>query len=200
MKWLRKLAASVAVLMAAAGVAGCSDEPDRELYFLGDSIMEFWDVRRVFPMFRCYNYGKAGEGIDYLAGKDKVVAGRDVALIIGTNDCWQYLGGEERVADYTSRYIQAVNGLRAKRVYLFCVFPRNYVGDSPDVPEAIVRFNASLRGRLGEFVCEVEYIDPYDRLCLGGTRDINPEFSPDALHLNQYGYEILADELLKRLK
>ncbi len=194
-----KLAACAAALVAGLWLAGCSDEPDREMFFLGDSIMEFWDVGRDFPTLRCHNCGKAGAGIEYLAGMDATVAGREVVLIIGTNDIWQ-CADDNAAVDYTTRYIQAVDNLQASRVYLFSVLPRGFEADGAEMSEQIARFNAMLRCRLNEFECEVVYIDLHARFCLDGTLLLNPQYSPDGLHINKYGYEIYADELWKRLK
>ena len=191
----------VAALVAAASLAvcgGCSDEPDTELYFVGDSLGEFWDVGRACPTLRFVNLGRAGAGIAYLGELGDRVAGRDVVLLIGTNDAWRLL--TEGVRPYADRYLEAAGALRARRVYLYPVLPRTLANDTDALRAAIEEFNAEIRGRLPEFGCEVVYLDVSDRFRLDGGEHIHPELSPDGIHLNAYGYQILTEALWEKLR
>lgn len=195
---LRMIAAGIALLGVAAGTASCGDEPDMEICFVGDSLVEFWDVGRSCPTLRYRNLGRAGAGITYLGELGTSVAGRDVVLLIGTNDAWQLL--DMGVEDYAERYIAAARGLKARKIYLFSVLPRTLVNDAEELREAIPRFNSEIKRRLGEFGCEVAYVDVYDKMRDGDSFGIRAELSPDGLHLNSYGYEILTEELWTKLK
>lgn len=197
-RWLRKLTAWAALLGFAAGGASCGDEPDTEVFFVGDSLVEFWDVGRSCPALRFRNLGRAGAGIAYLGELGGRVAGQEVVLLIGTNDAWQLV--TDGLEDYADRYIAAARGLKARKIYLFSVLPRTLETDTEELREAIPLFNSEIRGRLGEFGCEVAYMDVYDRMRDGDSRGIRPELSPDGIHLNSYGYEILTEELWKNLK
>lgn len=183
---------------AAFGMAGCADEPDTELNFVGDSLVEFWDVGRSCPTLNFKNYGHAGAGIAYLGELGDRMTGKDVVLLIGTNDAWSLV--LDGVEDYADRYITAVNGLKARKIYLFSVLPRTLDTDVARLREAIAEFNRLLCSRLGEFGSEMVYVDVYDRFLWDDAGNINPALSPDGIHLNSYGYEILTEELWKRLK
>lgn len=197
-RWVRKITAGVALLGFAAAGTSCGDEPDTEVFFVGDSLVEFWDAGRSFPTLRFRNLGRAGAGIAYLGELGDRVAGREVVLLIGTNDAWQMVS--DGVEDYADRYIAAARGLKAGKIYLFSVLPRTLTTDTEELREAIPLFNSVIRGRLVEFGCEVAYVDVYDRMRDGNSRGIRPELSPDGIHLNSYGYEILTEELWKKLK
>ncbi len=197
-RWVRKITAGVALLGLAAAGTSCGDEPDTEVFFVGDSLVEFWDAGRSFPTLRFRNLGRAGAGIAYLGELGDRVAGREVVLLIGTNDAWQMVS--DGVEDYADRYIAAARGLKAGKIYLFSVLPRTLATDTEELREAIPLFNSVIRGRLEEFGCEVVYIDVYDKMRDGDSFGIQPALSPDGIHLNSYGYEILTEELWKKLK
>lgn len=197
-RWIRKITAGIALLGFAAAWTSCGDEPDTEVFFVGDSLVEFWDVGRSFPTLRFRNLGRAGAGIAYLGELGDRVAGGEVVLLIGTNDAWQMVS--DGVEDYADRYIAAARGLKAGKIYLLSVLPRTLTADTEELRKAIPRFNSVIRGRLVEFGCEVVYVDVYDRMRDGDSRGIRPELSPDGIHLNSYGYEILTEELWKKLK
>ncbi len=197
-KYACRFLAAVTAAAALAGLTGCADEPDTELYFVGDSLVEFWDVDRTCPALRFRNYGLAGAGIAYLGELGGRVAGKDVVLLIGTNDAWRIVS--DGAEDYSDRYIAAVNGLRARKIYMYSVLPRTVDTDAAEHRVAISAFNSLTRRRLAEFDCEVVYIDVYDRFLADSEGNINPALSPDGIHLNSYGYEILTEELWKKLK
>lgn len=186
-----------AMLVAALACASCEERSEPCLHFVGDSLTEFWDVSSVCPTLDFVNHGRAGAGIAYLDEFDRTLEGEVAVMILGTNDLWQMLAyGAD---DYAGRYIAAINRLGLSKLYLYPVLPRKFEGDPEGSHEAICAFNEAVKSRLGEFECVVEYMDVYDRFRLGSTHLPNPELYPDGLHINVYGYQILADELWKRL-
>lgn len=194
MKLMRRLLFLLAIAVAAAS---CDDKPEPRLHFVGDSLVEFWDVASICPSLHFVNHGRAGAGIAYLGEFGSTLTGEDVVLLLGTNDLWQMLAYSPE--EYAARYIDAVKSLGVATLYLYPVLPRDFTGDPEGSQEAIKSFNDEIRRRLDDFGCRVEYMDVYDRFRLGDAHLPNPELYPDGLHVNVYGYHILSDALWKRI-
>ena len=194
---MKHLSRILLLIVMALTLNACDDRDERRLHFVGDSLMEFWDVSSVCPTLCFVNEGRAGAGIAYLDEFGDRLAGKEVVLLLGTNDLWQMhaYGAEE----FAGRYIAAVNRLGVARLYLYPVLPRKFEGDPEGSHEAICAFNAEIRSRLSEFACAVEYMDVYDRFRKGDTHLPDPELFPDGLHINVYGYQILADALWEKI-
>lgn len=187
-KWL--LLAVFTVIMA-----GCEDSKDRTLYFVGDSIVARWDLRESFPSYVCYNDGLSGAGIDYverLAGKYE---GKEVVVMIGTNNCNSMQSPDAR-EEFAERYVEAIVGLNARKVYLYSVLPRDFAGDYDDCNSAIFHFNELVEALVGG-ISSIVYIQVYNQFMLDDKP--NPQYYNDGLHLSPYGYEILKSALDHKL-
>lgn len=102
----------------------------------------------------------------------------------------------DRIEKYTERYMSAIKGLGASRVYLYSLHPRNFSSDRSDVNTDVVVFNNLIRARVSE-VPSIVYLDVYTDFLYEG--EPNPRLYYDRLHLNPYGYEILVSALKKTL-
>lgn len=192
MKYLHEILVAFAVLFL---LSSCSDDvKDARLDFVGDSIVARWDLAEYFPSRLVYNYGKSGAGIEYLESLAGRFAGRNVVVMIGTNN--NYLFVETDREDYARRYVDAITALDAKRVYLYSVLPRDFTSDRDDVNDDIAEFNAVVK-HIVESMPAIVYMDVYDDFLHDGKIDF--QLYSDKLHLSPYGYEILTKTLLQEL-
>lgn len=192
MKYLHEILVAFAVLFL---LSSCSDDvKDARLDFVGDSIVARWDLAEYFPSRLVYNYGKSGAGIEYLESLAGRFAGRNVVVMIGTNN--NYLFVEPDREDYARRYVDAITALDAKRVYLYSVLPRDFTSDRDDVNDDIAEFNAVVK-HIVESMPAIVYMDVYDDFLHDGKIDF--QLYSDKLHLSPYGYEILTKTLLEEL-
>lgn len=192
MRYLRDILVAFAALVL---MSSCSDDvKDARLDFIGDSIVARWDLAEYFPSRLVYNYGKSGAGIEYIESLAGRFAGRNVVVMIGTNN--NYLFVESEREDYARKYVDAINALDAKRVYLYSVLPRDFTSDRDDVNDDIAEFNAVVK-RMVESMPAIVYMDVYDDFLHDGKIDF--QLYSDKLHLSPYGYEILTKTLLHEL-
>lgn len=192
MRYLRDILVAFAALVL---LSSCSDDvKDARLDFVGDSIVARWDLAEYFPSRLVYNYGKSGAGIEYIESLAGRFAGRNVVVMIGTNN--NYLFVESEREDYARKYVDAINALDAKRVYLYSVLPRDFTSDRDDVNDDIAEFNAVVK-RMVESIPAIVYMDVYDDFLYDGKIDF--QLYSDKLHLSPYGYEILTKTLLHEL-
>lgn len=183
------------ILLIAAISPACEDkEADTTLDFIGDSLVARWDLPACFPSRMVENYGKSGATIGYLEQYAGYFVGRIVVIEIGTNDSWQM--APQHVEAYSRRYIEAVIGLGAKKVYLFSVLPRDLKNDAPDTNRNILNFNAIIKQKVKEYP-QITYLDVYPGFLIDGKP--NPGLYNDRLHLSPAGYEILSAALDKAL-
>lgn len=173
----------------------CNDATAISLDFIGDSIIARWDIDEYFPTWQVYNYGVSGAGIDYIEGNADRFVGKQVVVVIGTNDI-NYMT-PDRIEKYTERYMSAIKGLGASRVYLYSLHPRNFSSDRSDVNTDVADFNDRIRTRVSEDP-SIVYIDIYSDFFYEG--EPNPHLYYDRLHLNPYGYDILVSALKKAIE
>ncbi len=179
--------------VAVIALGGCSDEvEDTVMYFTGDSLIARWDLEMDFPSWVTYNYGKSGASIDYIESQAGRYTGKEVTVEIGTNDRSQLAPGARE--QYLKRYVAAITGLGADRIYLFSLLPRDFKSDPSGVNDDIREFNDMVRGAV-DLLPEVIYIDVYDDFLKDGGQNISPEYYSDGLHLTPYGYEIMTTAL-----
>lgn len=192
---MTRLLKSFFIALIALIAPSCEDkDADATLDFIGDSLVAGWDLPAYFPSRIVQNYGKNGATIDYLEQYAGSFAGRIVVIEIGTNDCRQM--APQYVDTYSRRYMEAVIGLGAKKVYLFSVLPRDLVNDLPDVNSYISTFNEIIKQKSKEYT-QITYINVYSNFLQHGSP--NPGLYKDGMHLSPAGYEILSAALIKAL-
>lgn len=178
-------------------LSSCSTLDFQELYFLGSSSIERWDVQYYFPNYITYNKGKSGAKIDYIeefAGKFRE---KNVVIYIGTNDINYQI--RNHVDELTDRFINAYNGLEAKRIYLYSLFPNNNIENDNQIEQndLIDEVNDSIRNKVSKKCPQIVYLDVHDKLTYKGK--LNMQYSYDGLHLNNEGYEIISQYLINEL-
>lgn len=169
------------------------DTMTNELFFIGDSNVEFWDVQYDFPEFITHNYGKAGAGIELLKEFKNQFYEKIVVVIVGTNDVDNKIS--YNVDEYSSDYVKSICNLGAKRIFLISIFPQSNTSTFKETNAHILELNRAIRQLIIE--SNVEYIDMTCNFLLDDG--FNPEFTFDGRHLNRQGYEIVASKIRRAL-
>ena len=185
---IRKLFSIIVAAIALTGMAGCDDDKQmNELSFVGDSLVARWDLQESFPFLVTYNHGLSGAPLDYLTGFKGRFTGTDIAVLIGTNNINTLAA--DKVDEFCDRYTRLLREMDARHIYLLAIPPRNFSGDKAGCNALIAGVNEGMRRRTADDPA-VTFIDINTPLLREGT--LNPEFSLDGLHLNIYGYEVVA--------
>ena len=115
--------------------------------FIGNSHIAYWPLEACFPEWDCRNFGRPGEGLAYVEAFAEDMGDCEAVVQFGSNDLYRL--NEENLEAYADRYVEAVQAIRSRRTYLFCIFPRNdYAGGSTSVNRFIARLNAAIRRRV----------------------------------------------------
>lgn len=189
-----KLRFAPLILAAVSALFACSvSDDDAELYFVGDSEVARWDLPRFFPTLVTHNDGLSGAGISYVESLAGAYRDRAIVVEIGTNDL--VLAYADTPA-YVTRYVDAIAATAARSVTLLSIFPRDFAGDRAKDNDLILRLNQAIRAEADD--AGWTYVDVYFLLLRDGR--LNGQYSADGLHLNDYGYEIVSNELKKYLR
>ena len=189
------------ILLLLLPLIGCSSDDENEnsgpvLVFLGDSIIENWSNLNVyFPVYNCYNYGWSAKGIDTFLGRVNIVTLKNTECVveIGTNDMRKIITAGE-VNSYIEHYIDVLESLNAKRIYLLSLLPRNREKDGGfDFNSHYPEINMKIQKRVAERMDNVIYIPLYDLFLKDGK--INEDYTYDGLHPNALGYEVMASAI-----
>ena len=177
-------------------IIGACDNMDNEtdIAFIGDSLIARWDLETYFPVCKTQNLGLIGSGIEWLEQHQSTLIEQTAVVLTGTNDL-KHLD-EISIDDYACQYIDAVIGLGAKKIILISILPKNSKSDSPNINQLIMKLNQSIAAKVDDEK-KIEYCDVYSAFLKEGTLNMN--LSYDGIHLNQYGYEILARNIKSHL-
>ncbi len=170
------------------------------LNFLGDSIIDFWNtIDDYFPEYECHNYGWSAKGIDTFLGKVNIqtLEGTECVIEIGTNDMRSVIMNGT-IDSYVEHYIDVLISLKAKRIYLLSLLPRNRAKDGGfDFNSHYPEYNQKIEKRVAVRMNNVVYVPVYDLFLKDGK--INMEYSNDGLHPNAKGYEVMAKRIREYL-
>lgn len=165
-------------------LTSCSKEDlNQELFFLGDSHIERWDLQKYFPTYITVNKGVSGSGINRLNSMNGLFKGKIIIIIVGINDL-SYITNEN---EYISYYVNTIKALDADRIFLFSIFPtRTYDNDK------ILRLNNKIKLAINPYT-SIQYIDVFHELIKNNK--LNIQYTHDGLHLNSWGYDIISNKL-----
>lgn len=186
---------TVIMLIVTLMIISCDDSKDRDLYFVGDSIIARWDVAESFPSYITHNDGLSGANLDYIESLSGRYRGKDVVVMIGTNDN-ELLASETSRVSFAQRYIKAIISLDSRRVFLYSLLPRDFNGDRQNINSDILDFNILVESEV-EHYPQIKYINVYEAFM--GNGKIQMQYYSDGMHLTPYGYEILKTKLDKCL-
>lgn len=170
------------------------------LNFLGDSIIDNWNnINDYFPDYECHNYGWSTKGINTFLGRVniQILEGTECIVEIGTNDMRTVINNGT-IDSYIEHYIDVLISLKAKRIYLLSLLPRNRAKDGGfDYNSHYPEYNKKIESRVADRMDNVVYVPMYDLFLKDGK--INWDYSNDGLHPNAKGYEVMAKRIREYL-
>lgn len=164
------------------------------IVFIGDSLVSRWDVETYFPIYKISNWGLGGGHIDWIEKHNGALEGKIAVVLIGTNDVKGLL--KVQLESYSLRYVNAILGMKADKVILISILPRNCKSDIVNINQQIVELNRLIADKV-KVEKTITYCNVFSKFEKDGTLNMN--LSYDGIHLNQYGYEILSSEIKKYL-
>jgi lysophospholipase L1-like esterase len=183
-----------------------------DVLFIGDSITQLWDLNTYFVTDKfLVNRGIGGETSEYLLKRfdaDVIqLKPKFVVLMIGTNDIsathndpwWRTKGVDKNtVINNTQNNIEAMVEkcrVNSVEIVLCSIIP------SDVAPPYDKEIRWELTQRLNDFIknlCtqhNIKYIDYHSKLCQSDGKTLIYDLSPDGIHTNAKGYEIMAKVL-----
>lgn len=183
-----------------------------DILFIGDSITAYWDLNAYFNAGSLIvNRGIGGDVSEYVLKRFNAdviqLKPGTVILLIGINDIfaahddpWWHTSGtdKETVLNRMERNVEAIlekcrqNNIK---IALCSLLPSDIAPPYNKELwwELTRRFNEFARSLCDENLAQ--YIDYHSRMCGADGRSMPPELSPDGIHPNAKGYEIMADIL-----
>jgi lysophospholipase L1-like esterase len=160
----------------------------KDILFIGDSLIEFFDWAARFPGRRVFNLGVSGETVQWLLDRlDRITAAhpsvRAVFLMTGINNV--ALEEPDFMDDYGKVLDRLASAYPDARLYVNSLLPTLLPWITP---EAITALNENLRALAEER--EVRYIDIHSLFAEAGVRDC---LLPDGVHLSEKGYAVWSD-------
>lgn len=172
--------------------------------FLGDSITEFYDLDKYFPNMPVVNSGISGNTtediLNDMKGRVYDYNPSKVFLLIGTNDLRDEKSVDE-VVDNIKKIIEEIKiNRKGAEVYLESIYPVNEkinkkvveLRNNPDINE--------INDKIKKYAEEenITYIDLHKKL-INDEGDLDKKYTKDGLHLNEEGYKIVTEEIMKYL-
>lgn len=168
--------------------------------FIGDSIIEYFNLNKFLPEINAINRGVAGATTKFIIHNIDTIIGniepKEIFISIGSNDLVLL---EATIEEAYFGVIEVINLLKMQFPYAMI----NYLSTTPVVSTTNVLYKKiyiggrtndelmSINGRVREFSenNNINYIHIFDQL-LDDTGYLNSDYTADGIHLNQKGYEI----------
>lgn len=156
----------------------------REIIFIGDSLIEYYDWNNRFPKYRVHNLGWSGETLEGLRARIGSYGKRPepdfIFIMSGTNN----IAREETGVIMTYREIisQFQSTFPTTRILIHSIPPMLLPWVKPEV---VSQVNAKLRQLADETGCS--YIDIHTLFLQAGVEECLEE---DGVHINEKGYEL----------
>jgi lysophospholipase L1-like esterase len=169
------------------------------IVFVGDSITQDFNVYEYFPNHQVYNRGIGGDTskgvLTRLNESVYELKPKQVFLQIGTNDLELIDDGIGAIYQRIKQIVQNIKQFdNSIDIHLISVYPVNPTIDASTVGKRNTH-NIQALNNLISSIEDANYIPLYDLLEKDSV--LNPEYTLEGLHLNQKGYEVLREELLK---
>ncbi len=173
--------------------------------FLGDSITEFYDLKKYFPKEPIVNSGISGDTTeDILNNMEKRVYQYNpskVFLLIGTNDLQEGKTVEEVVTNI-KKIISQIQKMRPQtEIYLESICPVNESDEKGIKPSVVDKRNnhdiKKINEQLKSYAKKENllYIDLYKVLKNNQDDNLKIEYTKEGLHISEKGYEMITKEL-----
>ena len=186
-------------------MTGCRHEDDIHITFIGNSCIERWDLNRYFPTLITTNLGLSNTGVENIERYAGTLSGQRVVILTGSSE----LSGMLRAIEedsltfymdwYIERYVNAIDALRADRVYVNSIPPQGKERNSIDNPIRHNVYAQDFNRRIYEAISVRgwKWVDIFPLMFDGDV--LNPAYSDDGIHPNDVGYEIMTQQLMQNL-
>jgi len=183
---------------------------DDNYLFLGDSITDFYDLDKYYPDMPVVNSGVNGNRtnviIDNMRERVYQYNPSKVFILIGINDILD----DKDASDISNSIREIVDGIQDNRpyaeIYVESLYPINNTENEKIDLEMVnvLRDNDKIKNINKEIkkMCKekkVTYIDLYS-LLVDDNDQLNIDYTTEGLHLNNEGYKVVTDELMKYIK
>lgn len=179
------------------------------IVFLGDSITDYYDLKKYYQGYKVVNSGISGNiSKDILDNMEERVYRYNpskVFLLIGTNDIQRKVDDDE-IIDNIKKIIENTQKNRPKaQIYVESIYPVNNT-DNDKIDHVMVgdRNNKKIKElnkRLKDYCKEngIVYINLYETLA-DSEGNIKLEYTKEGLHLSDKGYEAVTKIIKSYLK
>ncbi len=164
---------------------------NQDILFIGDSLIEFFDWQRRFPLLQVTNLGWSGETVQELAVRSKGIVTDEydpdwIFIMIGTNNV--AMDDYSFIPAYQDIIATLKKGYPKATIVLTGLFPLQLPWISEDT---IPHLNELLKELAKSNNCSYQEGWNLDN----ETCDIHRGFSDDGVHLSDYGYQQWANTI-----
>lgn len=183
---------------------------DNSIVFYGDSIIEYYDVEHVFkdlgPVYNCGIGGITSDMLLHFVDEGVIkYRPREVFILIGTNDLGNTIMASPRdIALNVKEMVEIIHyNLPECQIHLLSPIPRIEKLHGYQSMHQGLRSNDILQMIMQEYKRMIPYeyvhfINVYDSLFENGQ--LNANCFIDGLHINEDGYQVLTEVILKAIK
>ena len=170
--------------------------PQDPIVFLGNSIIEGFNLERAYPELNIINRGIVGDHLDGLLERlDNSAVGlrpRKIFIMIGINDI-----GDKRDDTYLREMFSTLvdtltSELPKTKVYVHSILPTSARWKNC-LPDQIRRINDFLE--ILALDAGIVFVDLHPLFLDQSGEFLNPELTSDGLHLNAQGYELWVKQI-----
>ena len=184
-----------------------SDEPDKEIVFVGDSIIRDYDLNRFFPkikekLLNCGVSGITSEGLLNIIQHGVIRhKPKTIVILVGTNDMSPYHDKrDEEIILNISRMISELKFVLDKvNIVLISILPcdekrygKEVIGGGRE--NSRIKIINDKLGKFKQIYKDFIFVDVFDKLC-DEKRNIINEYTHDGIHLTVKGYQLVTDIL-----
>jgi lysophospholipase L1-like esterase len=160
----------------------------KKLFFIGDSLIAFYDWKRRFSEYLVINMGISGETVDGLYSrlgrvfKEKVIPDY-IFIMTGINNL--AMDDNNFIQTYRQIINSFLNNYPASKIFIHSLLPVLYPWISND---KIKMTNVEIQTLADEE--EVSYVDIHSKFFDPGGRPIKSYFLDDGVHISEEGYRV----------
>lgn len=183
----------------------------KPIVFLGDSITDFYDIRRFFNDKSLINSGFSGyrttDIINYVDNMVYQFNPSKVFLLIGVNDTLpKFSMTSDDIAENIKKIIESIKQNTTNcKIYVESIYPINNT-DNEKIEKSMVdnRSNTKIKEinkKIEEYTKDndITYIDLYSKL-EDEEGNLKLEYTKEGLHISEEGYKVITEELKKYMK
>ncbi len=167
---------------------------DVDVAFIGDSLIEEYELTRFYPQYVTANRGINGDTTLMLKDRLKVslydLQPKVCVMLIGINDYEDMFDNYEQILkDYKTN-------LPATKIVLMSLLPTS--GDMAEANPTIISNNKNIKELASKY--GYTYIDVHTPLLDTNTKELNENYTYDGVHLTLKGYQVITDTLTPQIK